>query len=64
MSKTKDQLRTKLLIIRVSEQEFDKLQTIKKGNKISIARIFRDTIPFLEAYYKTKTFNYGTDFNN
>lgn len=52
MSKPKDQLRTKLLIIRISEQEFDKLQLIRKENKISIAKIFRDTIPFLETYYK------------
>lgn len=54
MSKPKDQLRTKLLIIRVSEQEFNKLQLIRTENKVSIARVFRDTIPFLESYYKTK----------
>ena len=54
MSKPKDQLRKKLLNIRVSEQEFNKLQLIRKKNNISIAKIFRDTIPFLEAYYKTK----------
>lgn len=52
--KAKKTLRSKLVNIRVSPEEFAQLDKVRKANKgLSIAKIFRESIPFICEYYGT-----------
>ena len=43
---------TKNLNLKLTENEFNALDAIRKSFKISISKIMRGNIPFLVSYYK------------
>jgi hypothetical protein len=43
---------TKSINVKLSPNEFETLQQIRKVNKISISKMLRDNIPFLQAFYQ------------
>ncbi len=50
MEKTK----TKLFNVRLSAAQFAALDKIRKDHKMSVSQLFRDSIPFLENFYKSE----------
>ncbi|MFZ4771587.1 MAG: hypothetical protein ACOYLO_15495 [Ferruginibacter sp.] len=46
--------KSKLFNVRLSASQYEALNKIRKDHGMSIAQLFRDTIPFLENFYKSE----------